>query len=197
MYGVWKSWYGRVLSGIIGLCPIRWVLGALSPGVKRPRRKLEGGDIVPRIFNLDTRWRWVVSFTHRPLYPRYPLDMRLVGPQSRSGRSCEKKKKSNPCLCSSAGNRTPVAQPLAVSKGFIFSTGLRWTWLHLVWSHAFNGGPEDSVGQGEDVGSEVVRNVGILAQHYTASYPRRPRLEYSPPWKPQISQNYPEIFFWI
>jgi hypothetical protein len=31
-------------------------------------------------------------------------------------------------------------------------------------------------------------NVGILQQHYTASRPRRPRLECSPPWKPQISQ---------
>jgi hypothetical protein len=28
----------------------------------------------------------VVSFTPRPLYRRYPLDMRLGGPQSRSGR---------------------------------------------------------------------------------------------------------------
>jgi hypothetical protein len=37
----------------------------------------------------------VVSFTHRALYPQrkipwYPLDRRLCGPQSRSGRSGEK-----------------------------------------------------------------------------------------------------------
>jgi hypothetical protein len=43
------------------------------------------------ILGLGTRWRWVVSFTLMPLYlgetvPRYPLDKRLGGPQSRSGR---------------------------------------------------------------------------------------------------------------
>jgi hypothetical protein len=50
------------------------------------------GGIVPRIVDLGTRWRWVVSFTLRPLYPHgkspwYPLDRRLGGSQSRSGRS--------------------------------------------------------------------------------------------------------------
>jgi hypothetical protein len=29
-------------------------------------------------------------------------------------------------------------------------------------------------------GSKVLRNIGILPQHYTASQPRRPRLEISP-----------------
>jgi hypothetical protein len=33
----------------------------------------------------------VVNFTPRPLYPRYPLERRLGGPQSRSGRSGEEK----------------------------------------------------------------------------------------------------------
>jgi len=54
------------------------------------------GGIAPRIFHLDTRWRWVVSFTLRPLYlqehPRYPSDGRLVKPQSRCGRGSEEKK---------------------------------------------------------------------------------------------------------
>jgi len=31
--------------------------------------------------------------------------------------------------------------------------------------------------QPEDVNSKILRNVGILPQHYTASQPRRPRLE--------------------
>jgi hypothetical protein len=49
------------------------------------------GGISPRILDLGTRWRWVVSFTQRPLYtqgksPWYPLDRRMGGPQSRSGR---------------------------------------------------------------------------------------------------------------
>jgi hypothetical protein len=39
----------------------------------------------------------------------------------------------------------------------------------------------------EDGGSMDLWNVGILPQHYTASEPRRPRLETSPPWKPQKS----------
>jgi hypothetical protein len=41
-------------------------------------------------------WRWVVSFTSWPLcprgkIPRYPLDMRMGGPQSRCGRFGEQK----------------------------------------------------------------------------------------------------------
>jgi hypothetical protein len=40
-----------------------------------------------RFLDLGSSWRWVVSFTPQPLYspgkePRYPLDMRLGGPQS-------------------------------------------------------------------------------------------------------------------
>jgi hypothetical protein len=44
------------------------------------------------ILNLGTRWRRVVSFTPQPHYSRgYPLDMRLGGHHSRSGR-CEEEK---------------------------------------------------------------------------------------------------------
>jgi hypothetical protein len=44
----------------------------------------------PRLLDLGTSWRWVVSFTLRLLYPRekspwYPLDRRLDGLQSWSG----------------------------------------------------------------------------------------------------------------
>jgi len=40
--------------------------------------------------DLGTRWRWVVSFTLRPLYPKgrnswYSLDRRLGGAQRHSG----------------------------------------------------------------------------------------------------------------
>jgi hypothetical protein len=60
------------------------------------------GGLAPNI-NLDTGWRWVVSFTPRPLYPRgkslrYPLGRRLDRPDSRSGRGA-KEKKSNDCPC--------------------------------------------------------------------------------------------------
>jgi len=30
---------------------------------------LGSGDIDPRLLNLDTRWKWMVSFTPRPLCP--------------------------------------------------------------------------------------------------------------------------------
>jgi hypothetical protein len=53
-------------------------------------------------FDAGTRWRWVVSFIHLPLYtqgknPCYPLYRRLGGPQSRSGRGDEEKN-SRPLL---------------------------------------------------------------------------------------------------
>jgi hypothetical protein len=51
----------------------------------------------PLIFILDTRKRSVGAFTPRPLYPqgkspRYPLNRRLRGPHSRSGRFGEETK---------------------------------------------------------------------------------------------------------
>jgi hypothetical protein len=64
------------------------------------------------IFDLDTRWKWVVSFTPRPLYlrwrsPRNAFDRRLGGLQKRSGRCGIEEN------IVSAGNRTPAAQPVA------------------------------------------------------------------------------------
>jgi len=46
----------------------------------------ESGGIAPCIFNHVARWRWVVSFTPRPLYSPgnsiiYSLDRRLGEPQ--------------------------------------------------------------------------------------------------------------------
>jgi hypothetical protein len=51
------------------------------------------GGIAPRILDLSTRWRWVTSFTLYPQgkSPRYRLDRRLGGSQSRSGRGGEEK----------------------------------------------------------------------------------------------------------
>jgi hypothetical protein len=45
----------------------------------------------PRFLDLGTSWKWAVSFTLRSLYPRYPLDRRLDGSQSQSGRYGEEK----------------------------------------------------------------------------------------------------------
>jgi hypothetical protein len=52
------------------------------------------GCIEPRILDLSTTSRWVVSFTPLSLYPRgkslrYPLDKRLGGHKTRSGRPKE------------------------------------------------------------------------------------------------------------
>jgi len=41
------------------------------------------GGIAPGILNLGIRCRWVLNFTLRPHYRRYPLDRRPGGPQSR------------------------------------------------------------------------------------------------------------------
>jgi hypothetical protein len=57
----------------------------------------KGVDVIDTGFlGLGTNWRLVVSFTARPLYPRrnspgFPLDIRLCGPQSPSGRREEDK----------------------------------------------------------------------------------------------------------
>jgi hypothetical protein len=70
------------------------------------------GCIEPHFLDLGTSWRWVVSFTPRPLYPwgkspRYPLDRRLGVPQSRSGRRGEEE------ILDPTGTRTPT--PLSSS----------------------------------------------------------------------------------
>jgi hypothetical protein len=50
--------YYRILTLFV-VMDIREMLGILSGG----------GISVPRILDLGTKWRWVVSFTPRPLYP--------------------------------------------------------------------------------------------------------------------------------
>jgi len=62
------------------------VKGIFVPTPKNHAMKtyLGSGGTDPPILNLGTRWRWVFSFTHRPLCPRYPLDMRMGRPQNRS-----------------------------------------------------------------------------------------------------------------
>jgi hypothetical protein len=71
------------------------------------------GSIAPRILDLGTRCRWVVSFKLRPFYPQrkrpwYPLDRRLDGPQNRSGRGGEEKN-SQPL----PGLEHSIIQPIA------------------------------------------------------------------------------------
>jgi hypothetical protein len=73
------------------------------------------GGIVPCILDLGTRWRWVVSFTHRPLYPQGTTRGThwtggWVGPRAVLDAVVKRKipsprRKSNP--------RTPIVQPVA------------------------------------------------------------------------------------
>jgi hypothetical protein len=69
--------------------------------------------IAPRILNIGTGWRWVVSFTSQSLYPQgnspwYPLYKSLGGAQSRSWRGGEEKN-SQPLL----RLEPPIIQPVA------------------------------------------------------------------------------------
>ena len=61
-----------------------------------PCAHCEGVSRAPLLFDVGTRWKWIVSFTPRPLYPRWKsprhrLSRRLGGPQSRCERFGEEK----------------------------------------------------------------------------------------------------------
>jgi hypothetical protein len=78
-----------------------------------PKTYWGSGSIAPRILVLGIRWRWVVSFTPRPLYPQgkspwYSLDRRLGGPHNRSGRGGEEKNSQPP-----PGIEPQIVQPVA------------------------------------------------------------------------------------
>jgi hypothetical protein len=73
------------------------------------------GDIAPHILDLRTRWRWVVSFTTRPIYLREKAPGThwiggWVGPRAVLDTVVKRKipsprRESNP--------RTPIVQPVA------------------------------------------------------------------------------------
>jgi hypothetical protein len=97
------------------------------------------GGIVPHILELGTRWRWVVSFTPRPLYPQgkslwYPLNRSLGGPQSRSGRGGEEKNSQT-----LPGLEPPIIQ--VVAKWYITELSrLLSTWRTLPFNYISNKG---------------------------------------------------------
>jgi hypothetical protein len=81
------------------------------------------GCIYPHFLDLGISWRWVVSFTPRSLYTRYPLHRRMGGPQSRSGRRGEEN------ILDTAETRTLTPRssnpyPVAISSAL--------SWLHYV-----------------------------------------------------------------
>jgi hypothetical protein len=65
------------------------------------------GGIAPRILNLSTRWKWVVSFTRRERAPGTHSMGEWVDP--RAGLNMVAKRNSP----APAGNRTPVIPPVA------------------------------------------------------------------------------------
>jgi hypothetical protein len=72
------------------------------------------GGTAPRILDLGTRRRLVVSFTPQSLYPRgkslrYPLDMRLGGPHILD--AVEKREIRSPCR--ESNNDYPIVQPVS------------------------------------------------------------------------------------
>jgi len=69
----------------------------------------ESGGIGPRILNLGTVWRWVVTFTSQPLYARCPFGRWLCVPQNRSGRGGKEKS----LIPAPAGIWNPLVQPVA------------------------------------------------------------------------------------
>jgi hypothetical protein len=64
--------------------------------------------IAPRILNLGTRWKCVVSFTPREKSFQCSLHRRLGGPIASLDRVAKRKKS----LMAPAGNRTSVVQPV-------------------------------------------------------------------------------------
>jgi hypothetical protein len=72
-----------------------------------PWRRVGAWTYSATTLDLGARWRWVVSLRARPLYPQYPLDRRLGGPQFRFGRCGEEKN------LASVGIRTPAVQGVA------------------------------------------------------------------------------------
>jgi hypothetical protein len=94
------SWHGaqlRETQGQLYLLHLEVKLSLYLTKNHAMKTCLGNGATAPRIFNLVTRWKRVVSSTLRSLYlrsksRRYPLHVRLGRPQSRSGRGGEEKK---------------------------------------------------------------------------------------------------------
>jgi hypothetical protein len=92
------------------------------------------GSIDPRILDLVTRWRSVVSFIPRPLYPkgkspRYPLDRRLGGPQSRNERSGEKNSEPLP------GLEHPIIR--LVAQRYTTELSQLYVWLRIMFMNIY------------------------------------------------------------
>jgi hypothetical protein len=110
-------------------------------------------------FDLGTRWRWVVSFTTRPLYsqgknPRYKLDRRLAGPQSRSGCGGEEKNSQPPPGIEIYLIYFPLHQLLRIGSSALFRLRIHWHQILQTYDRTSWTGdrltPRPVLGQGAD-----------------------------------------------
>jgi hypothetical protein len=98
------------------------------------------GCIDSRFLDLGTNWRWMVSFTPWPLYPRErapgPLDRRLRGPQSRAGLYGQVK------ILALTGTRNSTPRPSSPREGRLGSRDslhsappivVQATWQLMIW----------------------------------------------------------------
>jgi hypothetical protein len=101
------------------------------------------GGVTPLILDFGTRRRWVVRFTppvalHPRKSPWYPLDRRLGGPQSQSGRGGEEKNSQplpglKPPIIQSVAQRciTELSRPRYVYREVIALCGRNIIFSHL------------------------------------------------------------------
>jgi hypothetical protein len=96
-------------------------------------RHMEESRYSSTILDLGIRWRWIVSFTPLPLYPRgnglrFPLDGRLGEPQSRSGCCGEEKNVALLGIEPRPSSPQPVAIPTLVQRGTGSKNNIRYQW---------------------------------------------------------------------
>jgi hypothetical protein len=96
---------GKVIGKIV---PVLNKLGTI------PWRRMGSGCIDPHFLHLGTSWKWVVSFTPRPLYSLwrsllYPFYRRLVGPHVWTTW-----RRENSCPYRDSKSDPSIVQPVAI-----------------------------------------------------------------------------------
>jgi hypothetical protein len=132
------------------------------------------GCIDPHFLDLGTSWRWVVSFTPRPLYPRgkslrYPLDWRLGRNYCIAHLSYKNiSKLDTPCQCTTHKAVKPFYKMTGRFKSQQPRQYERKFQVNWLLGHPALG---KHVCHPEDWNSMFLRNVGKRLADYTALYP--------------------------
>jgi hypothetical protein len=111
----------------------------------RPWRRTGGVEV--QLFDLGTRWMWLVGFTLRPLYPQrkspyYPLHRRLGGPRSNTGRGSEEKNYQLPPGIEPYNPDGPARSLVAIPNEpsrLLWHAWERWRMHTELWSKNLNG----------------------------------------------------------